>query len=302
METTIYLKIRYTILGIISFGKEIDLFQFIIPTNESSVIKVDILPKDNEIVVQHEKKISNKVFEFLQSGDLNIPTSLHAEFSTIKSDESSSARQVLTYIKYYLGYIELQEQLMSHKDAYWSTDGLEWKPLPGLGRVFIDSHGVHTLNKESATAIQYLIDHKIEPLMALRHLHKARNETIPHYKWIDATIAAELAIKEFLIRLKPEIAVLLLEIPSPPLSKLYGTVLESLGLERSPKLKELSKGVEIRNRLVHRPETMNIDLDEANKYVHDVEIAIHHLMFLLYRDEANVKLFLRVESISGLSS
>jgi hypothetical protein len=58
---------------------------------------------------------------------------------------------------------------------------------------------------------------------AFRHLHRAENERDdPRHAWIDATIAAELAIKEFFILYKPELAPFVLEVPSPPLSKLYG--------------------------------------------------------------------------------
>ena len=99
--------------------------------------------------------------------------------------------------------------------------------------------------------------------------------------WIDATIAAELAIKEFLITYKPEVEVLLLEVPSPPLYKLYGSILKSYTGEKSPKVKELAEGAKIRNLLVHKPEQTNIDHQEAIDYVSDVEFAIGHLLYLL---------------------
>jgi len=100
-----------------------------------------------------------------------------------------------------------------------------------------------------------------------------------------------LAIKEFLIRFKPEIATLLLEMPSPPLHKLYGDVLESFGLQRSPKVKEIAKGIEIRNKLVHRPEENIISSEEAIKYVQDIEVAIYHLLFSLYPNDPNIRFF-----------
>ena len=55
--------------------------------------------------------------------------------------------------------------------------------------------------------------------------------------------AAELAIKEFYIRLAPQLETLLLEVPSPLLTKLHGSVMKSLINVKSPKLKEISKGV-----------------------------------------------------------
>lgn len=52
--------------------------------------------------------------------------------------------------------------------------------------------------------------------------------------------------------------------------------------EKSPVLKAIQKGVEIRNKLVHRPNTEEINLDKANQYVEDIELAIFHLLSHLY--------------------
>jgi len=132
--------------------------------------------------------------------------------------------------------------------------------------------------------------------MALRHLHRARRESIPRYKWIDATIAAELAIKEFLIRVRPELQTLLIELPSPPLHKLYGPVLESFGYEKSPKLKEISKGAQRRNELLHRPSAEDATHEEASQYVDDIEVAIKHLFLMLYPANPSVKRFFWIDT------
>ena len=87
----------------------------------------------------------------------------------------------------------------------------------------------------------------------MRHLHRAKSENIAHHKWIDATIAAELAIKDVLSKANPDLELLLMEMPSPPLVKLYGVILEKHLGEKSPYLKRIKNGVEIRNRLVHKP-------------------------------------------------
>jgi hypothetical protein len=149
------------------------------------------------------------------------------------------------------------------------------------------------LNEANAEAIQQYLDGGFETFFALRHLHRAKSEHNPRYKWLEATIAAELAIKEFLIRKKPEIETLLLEVPSPPLHKLYGSVLESFTNQRSPKLKELAEGARIRNKLIHRPEKFEIKGENANKYVHDVEIAIGHLLSLLYPSDPIMEKFFK---------
>jgi len=66
-------------------------------------------------------------------------------------------------------------------------------------------------------------------------------------------------------------------------------VLESFTKQRSPKLSELSKGAEIRNKLLHKPKVEGVDVGEANKYVRDVEIAIYHLLNLLYPKDPIIK-------------
>jgi len=57
-------------------------------------------------------------------------------------------------------------------------------------------------------------------------------------------------------------------------------------------LNELTRGAEIRNKLIHRPKEIKIKDEEANKYVHDVEIAIGHLLTLLYPGDPIIERFL----------
>lgn len=64
--------------------------------------------------------------------------------------------------------------------------------------------------------------------------------------------------------------------------------MDSLIHVKSPKLKEIIKGVEIRNKLVHRPSEIKIDINDANKYVEDIEQAIYHLLSVLYSNEDEV--------------
>jgi len=113
---------------------------------------------------------------------------------------------------------------------------------------------------------------------------RARNDSNPRYMWIEATIAAELAIKEFLIRQRPELETLLLEVPSPPIYKMYGAILKAYGGKTLPNkiYKQLSAGAEIRNKLLHRPHDEPIDHQKALDYVSAVAGAIQHLLSILY--------------------
>jgi hypothetical protein len=180
-------------------------------------------------------------------------------------DEASD--KVLGLIKYHLNHQELSEELTRGSEIKWSVDRESWKLLPqGVASISLSIHRI-TLNPEKINNIQKSHNANISPLTAMRHLHRAQKEMQPHHKWIDATIAAELAVKEVLIRANPDLETVLLELPSPPLTKLYGILLEKYLGERSPFVSKIGRGVEVRNRLVHRPNEERIDLKEVFDYV-----------------------------------
>jgi len=129
-----------------------------------------------------------------------------------------------------------------------------------------------------------------QPLLAAQHLHEARRHRGTRFRWIVATTAAELAIKEALLRMEPKFAPLLLEMPSPPLGRLYSSVLEAVSGERSPFLRAIQKGVEIRNRLVHRPSEPDPDPQDAADYVSDVDGALRHLRRLCRRHNPEIRM------------
>jgi hypothetical protein len=126
------------------------------------------------------------------------------------------------------------------------------------------------------------LDQDFQPFAATAHLHRAANESQPRTRWIEATIAAELAIKEYLVRKEPGLESLLTEIPAPPLSKLFGAVLEAYAGFRATKLSALSKGAEVRNRLLHRPKGMSVSADDAARYLQDVQFTFFELLSDLY--------------------
>jgi hypothetical protein len=146
----------------------------------------------------------------------------------------------------------------------------------------IGSPSTIPIGERTISSIQKYFDEGQEPFFALKYLHSAMNEKQSNFRWIDATIAAELAIKEFLIRLKPDIEKLILEPPSPPLYKLYGVVFESLTGQKSRKLKGIREGATKRNRLVHKPTETNIDAQEAHEYIIDIETAIYHSLIAVF--------------------
>jgi len=292
----IHLKGCYTIIGKIISNSKKHKLKFSVPLKHKPPVIVEIIPTENRVESFHEFEVSKEMWEILQSNlydGKNLPGNLQAELSETTSNISRATRKVLNLIKYCFNQTDLDENLFSVRGYYWSIDRSKWKPLPMRLHVVLDIQNLLSINEDNAKAIQKYLESDFEPFFALRHLHRAKNESNPRYKWIEATIAAELAIKEFLIRKKPEIETLLLEVPSPPLRKLYGSILESFTNQRSPKLNELTRGAEIRNKLIHRPKEIKIKDEEANKYVHDVEIAIGHLLTLLYPGDPIMERFFK---------
>ncbi len=80
----------------------------------------------------------------------------------------------------------------------WSIDGVNWRQINGL-RMHIAGHGhvVGKLTRELQTIVQELLDQGEEPLLALQHLYEAERSDGLRFKWIEATVAAELAIKKY---------------------------------------------------------------------------------------------------------
>jgi hypothetical protein len=211
-----------------------------------------------------------------------VPGHLLEDLSFIYSSLSIASKTVVSLLKYHLRHMAISEQLFSIRGATWTTGDGEYNDLPSSLSGSISWHSTELLRANTIVNIQSSIDESIEPLIAMRHLHRAQEENIAHHKWIDATIAAELAVKEVLSSKKPELEVLLMEMPSPPLAKLYGSILEEYLGERSPYLKFIREGVEVRNRLVHKPYAESIDLQVANNYVRHIEGAIFHLLSIIH--------------------
>jgi hypothetical protein len=198
-------------------------------------------------------------------------------------------RHVLTLIKYHLRHFDLREELFSIKSERWGTEMNDLRDFPHKYSLSHQDFSNRPLNNQSQNDIQNSLSANIHPLLAMRHLHRAKHERLPHHKWIDATIAAELAVKEVLCRARPDLELILLEVPSPPFAKMYGPILEKyLGAE-SPYRKALIKGQETRNKLVHRPASEKIDHQAANDYVDVVEASIFHLLSLLYPEDQLIK-------------
>lgn len=116
----------------------------------------------------------------------------------------------------------------------------------------------------------YFVENK-KPLLAFNILENSSHQTELRQKWIEITVAAELGIKEFYVRKFPSFEILLDEMPSPNLRKMYGTILEHYIGEKSPNLKSIQNGIEMRNSLIHSFADKNIDASMVNQYFKDIK-------------------------------
>ena len=214
----------------------------------------------------------------------SIGTELESELLAALSILSATSRSILRLIQQETEDHSLlpHNQLLGFRGGFqWSSDGSQWNPLPVHGgSITFSMHKLGTLDNSLLRTIQNLLDNSERPLLAYVHLFHAERSDGLRFKWIEATIAAELAVKEVLMNVAPTIRPLLEELPSPPLRKLYGTILEQYTGERSPFVRKLNEGAERRNRLVHRPEVVRLDHQEVLDYVQVVREAIRHLVDL----------------------
>jgi len=224
----------------------------------------------------------------------SLSQDVRAECTAVRQHVDSLADTVLSVLKYGLQQAHLDADFGPSHVEWRSPPDQTWRMLPyGTTTVLIDAEFPMDGDFDAAGVAQQLLDTGFQPFEALHHLHRARRDRDARAKWIDATIAAELAIKEFLVRRSPDLAALLLEVPSPPLHKLYGSILEHYAGQRSPRLRELQKGAEVRNKLLHRPGHEAPDLEQAARYVQDVQVAVLHLVSLLDPNDDVAEYFYR---------
>jgi hypothetical protein len=266
-----------------------------------STVTIDFPNKRVEVLLP-EFEVEDELVSCLQNADKlyanAYPAELAGTIEAIKQAMQYRARRVVEHAKYFLGLDHIADDVITDwHEPMWSSNSGAFQRFPGLiGGAMGFRHSM-PLNDETRSALQEGLDKDFRPFLAMRHLYRAMQESSPRFKWIDATIAAELAIKEFLARKQPDLEVLLVHLPSPPLLRLYREVLEKHAGEKSPYWKELDNGSQKRNKLVHQHEAIVVTEAEAIEYASVVMKAIHHLYALLYPDwviSANLKDFDRV--------
>lgn len=200
------------------------------------------------------------------------------KISNLTSQVNEAVKQFAGLLKQELHRYDLKEELIGNPFSYWSLGNDEWRSIPRELQVSTEITSLGNLSKGLAQHLQNLLEEDEKPLVAISYLHQARNLSNGRYRWIYATVAAELAIKEILVRIEPRLQVILEELPSPPLNRLYGDVLESVAGVRSTGLSRLQNGAIRRNQLVHNPNSPTPTFDEVKEYINFVEDRIVWLL------------------------
>ena len=163
---------------------------------------------------------------------------------------------------------------------YYDEDENKWRDAK-LNPLISTTMGVYKqkhINQRFLNSFDQLIKQGERSLVAFRYLNIGANTNDPKAIWISTTTALEIAIKEILIRVDPKLEKLLSEINSPPLPKMYKGILHSITGYESPYYKEIDKGAQIRNKIIHRPKLIKIENQDSLNYLYMANCAIDHLL------------------------
>ncbi len=275
--------------GKIFFANGKDCITFSIPFNNTQKAEL-LFYNDKKVVVTLQKELSENQLTYIkaQTVDFNKDNE-----KNIKGDLDQIATKFLRLIKFIFTHTEIKETLFQRNICEYCIDGTQWHIIPNRSEHYYRAFSIEmSLGDNQISWLQLFLDKEIEPFMGLHFLHNAMNSRDEvKYRWINATIAAELCIKEFFVKYAKNKDVnldnFLLDMPSPSIEKMYGTILEDFTGEKSIKLKDLEDGMKIRNKLVHRyliDENIIPTIQKCDLYIKNVEIAIYQLLALLYKD------------------
>ena len=263
-----------------SFAPAVQASEYYHVTSGPLHVAVDIPADESYAVAQAEANVSADLHAWLVSRTVSV-NSYPPELAGMLASLDGGARRVVEAIKYFLIRPDILDNAIGMAANFtWTEGDGEEKFVPIPPETWTSA--MVTFSSGGSAAMQDGLDKGYRPLIGMRHLFRAMQEAEPRFRWIDITIALELAIKEALIRKHPEIELLVLEMPSPPLTKLYDKIMKHYLGEKSPYLAVIKTGMETRNKLLHRPDGVAITETQAGDYLRDAHKAINHLFSLLY--------------------
>lgn len=199
-----------------------------------------------------------------------------------------TVQQLLKTVKFMYGLYRLDQQVKMKFNIFWSLDRNNWFPVAKrLKTSWMVATTEEILPDPLLNNFAIKLGKGWEPFLAFEHLHKAFADRYnTRFQWINGATAAEQGIKEFLVRLKPELEPLLNELPSPPIPKLYKTILHAYTGTQSTYYRQLQDGADLRNKLVHKANHQAPSYQDTLVYLHTVECALIELHLLLEPTDA----------------
>ncbi len=267
--------------SIIRVDKSVENYVFSVSRSGRNV-KIKLLQNGKHIALTSVvESFKPDILEILKAKDYDkLSDGEKAAFQDITRPVKEAVLRFAGLLKQELHRYNIKDRLIGNLRYEWSLDGSQWFPTPRGLKVFTWVSHLGNLNERTADHLQKLLSGDEEALIATSYLHHVRNLMNERYQWVYATIAAELAIKEILVRIDPKLRVILEELPSPPLHKLYGEVLQSVANVKLSKsdLGRLQGGAKRRNELVHNPRSATPTLDEVTNYIDFVDDKIKWLL------------------------
>jgi hypothetical protein len=288
MSNRLYLRGKCELLferatpdSIIQVDKSLENYSFSV-SNSGQNVKIKLLQDGKTIEFEsvvdsfkpHILKIlRTKDYDKLSDGE---KTELHGITRPVRE----AVKRFAGLLKQELHRYNIKDELIANVRIEWSLGDNQWHSTPRGLMVDVRASSLGNLNEKTANHLQELLLGDEEALVATSYIHHARNSMNRRYQWIYATIAAELAAKEILVRIEPKFQVILEELQSPPLNKLYGKVLQSVAGVKLPgsDLEKLRQGAIKRNKLVHNPKSATPTFDEVTEYIDFIEDKVKWLL------------------------
>jgi len=286
MSTQIYLRYKCGIYynkeasNLIKIDESLIDYSFNVSDNEVNV-KIKLLTDGKTIEAESVVDSFNpNILQILRSSSYDTLTNEEkTELSNISRPIRKAVRQFVGLLKQELHRFDISDELIGNPYEEWSTGDNKWYRIPRGLYAFGWTTSLGNLDATTVSGIQELLNDNEEALVATNYLHQARNFLMNRrYQWIYATMAAELAIKEILIKIEPKLKVILEMLPSPPIKKLYGEVLNDVAGEKSSNLSKLEKGAAKRNQLIHNPKSQTPTREETTAYIEFIEDRVTWLL------------------------
>jgi len=165
---------------------------------------------------------------------------------------------------------KLSGEILKDIAHYYVIDNHRYRVYPDLNVSSNLDLSFNLTNDVLSKMTSYFTESKV-PLLAFTILENSNQQNNLRQRWIGITIAAELGIKEFFVRTFPELEIMLNEMPSPNIRKMYGPLLEHYTGEKAPNLTSIQKGIEVRNSLIHNFTEKELNAKMLDKYSKEIK-------------------------------